>query len=263
MISLLSRRVMPGILLLSACLSPLKLFSQTTDRPPRPQDLPTSEKSMFFSAENRWQLKAVDSQAQTDTVAPEVRAKRNAYWQPSLAKYAQLTEGLGPNQGVGVSEPPYLGDAPEIPVTPNAVWVVAQFESFHVYPVDPQNRLLYTEINFRVSQVLRQPSSLSLAPGALLDKGIPGGRVKGPGGAVTSFKLHPERHAYQPGHTYILAGTYDSATQYFDIDKSWDVTSGKVEVVSTPDKRRASKGESKLYGLTVAEAVKYLKSVLP
>jgi hypothetical protein len=158
---------------------------------------------------------------------------------------------------------PVLGDTPGLSGPPQAIWEIAKFESFHVVAADQQYRLIYTEINFGVTQVLRQPSSLSLGPGAMLDSEVTGGRIKKPDGTITSFRLFPERHSYRPGGTYLPQGTYDPATQYFDVYKRWDLSSGKVVPGTLSEIDRAAKGKSKLSGLTIAEAVHYLDSSLP
>lgn len=260
----LSRHIFLAVLLACTLLSCPSLFSQCPYAPLTPKDL-QSERSEFAGAENRWQTAAVDVESQADTVAPDIRAKRNAYLKPLLegALEARCPKDLPPGAGVIVFDGAVLGGAPELPAIPHAVWVIAKFESFHVFASDPGNQLIHTEVNFRVTQVLRKPPSLSLTPGALLDSEIAGGRIKKPDGSFASFAVRPERHSYQPGGTYLLQGTYDPTTEYFRMNKWWDLSSGKVVPGLLLEIDRAAKGTSKLSGLTIVEAIQYLDSVLP
>lgn len=230
--------------------------------PGKLQKLTPSERSIWLNAQNRWQLTPVDVTLQSDTVSVDVRASRNNYLKPLLEADREASDN--PPGSITVTMPgPVLGDTPELSAPPHAIWVIAKFESFHVFAADPQYRLIYTEINFRVTQVLRQPSSLSFAAGTVLDYDISGGRIKRPSGSIASFRVSPERHSYQPGGTYIIQGTYDATTEYFDLYNWWDVSSGKVVPGTLVEVDRAAKGKSKLSGLTTAQAVEYLDSALP
>ena len=240
-----------------------RLFSQAGNPLPQSSGKPSS-RSIIFSAANRWQFTPVDIGSQTDTVTPQVRAQRNAYWGSKLEWIRTAHTPLPGTVFIGGGEGTFLGDAPELPSVQHAIWVIAKFEAFHVYATDPQFQLLYTEMNFRVKQVIRQPDTLSLSPGALVDCTEPDGRIKTPSGAVVTFNLEATRHSVRPGHTYLLQLEYiPSSGHLFHIYKSWDVTSGKVQPNQQDEVDRAVEGKSKLNGLTIPDAVQYLNSVLP
>jgi hypothetical protein len=270
MISLLPRRILAVLLYAAFC--SLYVLAQNPDAQGALRDLTPAERSQFFSAENRWRLRAVDPRSQTDTVTPEIRAQRNAYLRPLLEGAVKMRtpvppKGVSPDQvGVGGGEGSTFspsGGTPELPKIPNGIWVIAKFESSHVFTADAENRLIYTEMNFQINQVVRQPSSVSLKPGDDLDTEQSGGRVKKPDGTIVSFLLEPERHSVQPGRTYLLAGRFDGTTHYLTIDRIWDITSGSVVPITRDEINRTAKGESKLAGLHTDQAVQYLNSALP
>ena len=260
-----SRRIAVASLLSCTFVWCPRLISQSAVVSPKPQGQTQFESSEWLSAENRWQVTAIDLRSQSDNVAPELRAKRNAYLEPRLEIARQWREptNLPPGLVSFWSPGAALGDVPELSAPAHAVWVIVRFESFHVFALDPQYRLIHTEINFRVSQILRQPSSASFVAGSLFDYDIIGGRIKKTDGSIASFSVLPEQHCYQPGGTYLMVGTYDPATEYFDMDNWWDLSSGKVVPGTLAEIDRTAKGNSKLSGLTTAQAVQYLDSVLP
>ena len=234
-----------------------------------PNNLPASEKSAFFSAQNRWRLTPVDIVAQHDTVTPELRAKRNDSLESTLEFVAKLytpqpPKGVPASQvGVGQEGGSYLADTPELSEITNSLWCTAKFVSFHVFAIDPGYRMIYTEMNFQVNQVVRQPQSASLTSSSALDAEVTGGRIKKPDGSVVTFLVSPERHWFQPGHTYLIHGSYKLDTQYISIHQAWDVSTGVLAPVTHLERYRATKGTSKLNGLSSSQALQYLNSVLP
>lgn len=79
-----SRRiVIAGLLAFTFVWCPTVFLRSAVASPGR-QSQKASESSEWLSAENRWQLTAVDISSQSDTATPELRAKRNAYLEPHL-----------------------------------------------------------------------------------------------------------------------------------------------------------------------------------
>jgi len=211
----------------------------------------------FSDAQNKWQLEPADMVSQADTVNPTLREERDAFWRKPLEKYREMAKG---NFGIGVS---YLGSQPEFSAVKGATWVVATFETFHVYAVDHDYELLYTEINFRVENVLKLPEGLSLSDSALVDAGVPGGRVKTPKGEVVTSRVDPKKYEFQPGHRYLLQLLYEPKGEFFVANERWDLTSGKVEPYTGIALERLANKNSTIVGMTVPELIKYLPSVLP
>lgn len=258
-------RTIVSVFLVCASVWCSRLSAQSAGASPKPQAQTPEERALWLHAANRWRQTAIDPKSQSDTATPELRAKRNAHLQPSLEitrEFRDPAPSRPGEQSVWITGP-VLGDVPELSAPAHAIWVIAKFESFHVFAADPQYRLTYTEINFRVTRVLRQPPSLSLAAGALLDLESAGGSIKKPDGSIASFPIHPERHDFQPGGTYLLVGSYDSDTEYFRMDNWWDLSSGKVVPGTLIETERTHRGNSKLSGLTTTQAIQYLDSILP
>jgi hypothetical protein len=51
---------------------------------------------------------------------------------------------------------------------------------------------------------LKLPEGLSLSDGALVDAGVPGGRVKTSKGEIVTSRVEPKKYEFQPGHRYLL-----------------------------------------------------------
>jgi hypothetical protein len=206
------------------------------------------------TAANRWQLAAVDPSVQTDTVSPDVRAQRDAFWKKILE----------PMRGAAGAVGYYSAGGPEFPVQPGDVWVIAKFEGFHVFEVNHDPELIYTEMNFRVDNVFRQPDMLSISPGSFVDVGLAGGRIISGDGKVDSPGwLRPVRYGVQPGRQYLIQFLYEPKGGVFLAGAHWDVSSGKVETEGAEESERAASGKSAIAGLSVAELVNRFPSILP
>jgi hypothetical protein len=212
----------------------------------------------FSGAQNKWQLEPADLGSQLDTVNPTLREERDAFWRKPLGEYRDMAKG-----NFSVSPGAYLGNAPEFSSVKGATWVIATFETFHVYAVDHDYELLYTEINFRVENVLKLPEGLSLSDGALVDAGIPGGLVKMSKGEIVTSRVEPKKYEFQPGHRYLLQLLHDPQGEYFVANQNWDLTSGKVEPYTDFRLELLANKKSAIVGMTVPELIKYLPSVLP
>lgn len=214
----------------------------------------------FENAANKWQLEAVDSVSQIDPVSAAVRAKRNTYWAAPLQTIFNASAAPG---SYVITEGSYLGDSPEFPDVKGAAWVIATFKTFHVFALDSANRLIYTEINFRVDRVFRQPADVSLSAGNIIDEGLPGGRLRSSSGTTTTLAVSPHEYFWQPGHKYLLQLSYDRETDYFIPLKRWDLTSGRVQADQPDEADRAARGESIINGMSVDSLIRSLPSVLP
>jgi len=231
------------------------LLSQATDNL---QPLPNHSPASFAAAENRWRLGAVDFKSQSDDVAPEIRAARNKFWQPILLDRRQME--VGSKTVTEFEGPPSVN---EVGVNPDAVWVIATFDHFSVESIDPDFNLLYTEMNFKVDEVIRQPKTVSLSSGMSFDVDIAGGRIKTPKGDIVAWQVTPRRYFVQPKHTYLMQVLPQAEGKLYVIAKKWDVSTGKVIPDQSDEISRAAGGHSKLNGVSVQDAVSYIQSVLP
>jgi hypothetical protein len=212
----------------------------------------------FSGAANRWQLTAIDFQSQRDTVAPSIRATRNAYRQSELQHFRDIEKAHG-SWAMSGNMP--RSQTVEFFTDPNEIWVIATFDHFLVVPIDPDFQLLYTEINFRIDQVIHQPRTSSLTHGMSFDIIFNGGRIKKPNGEIVSWLLSPSRHSFQPGHTYLLQIIGPSCVNgvCYTGDR-WDVSTG----IAVPETDYligfALSGASRISGKTTQEAIAYMQS---
>jgi hypothetical protein len=220
------------------------------------QPSPNRNSEAFAKAENKWRLTPVDPQLQTDKTAANIRADRNAYWRPLLQRERERETG---GRSVAMTGgPPSLN---EVADNPDSVWVVASLDHYLVQPADQDFKLLYTEMSFRVNQIIKQPKAL-FTPGMFFDVDIEGGSIKTPHGDIVSWHISPRRFFVQPGHTYIMEIRPLEVGQLYFIGKIWDVSSGKVVADHADEVSRAAQGHSKLNGMATQDAVSYLQSVL-
>jgi hypothetical protein len=209
----------------------------------------------WTGAANRWQLTAIDPKSQVDTVSPAVRAQRNAYWKPSL----EAKRGSIGSFGAGLP-----GPRPEFSVEPGDIWAIATFESFHAFMIDNDSQLIYTEENFRIEHVFRQPAGMSLSSGSLIDAGREGGRIKSPKGDILSPGwLRPSEYSVQLGHKYLMQFSYDTQAGFYWTGQYWDLSSGRVQVEGPIETERAAQGKSAIAGMSVEDLVKSFPSILP
>lgn len=235
-----------------------QVLSQTSSSPFPP--LNNHSPGSFASAQNRWQLSPTDLQTQVDPLPKNVRDERNAFWFPQLEQYAsQEANGLASGASPGL----YSITSPELPQDAGTAWVTATFDKVLVIPIPSNEKLLYTEMNFTIEQIIRKPSSSNLETGSSFQEDFAGGSVKYADGSVRTWRVSPRQYSLQPSHTYLMVLVAGPSPSLYFVRKYWDVTSGTV-VASRPDEiQRASLGQSHLSGLTTSEAIKYLNSTLP
>ncbi|HEY2913937.1 MAG TPA: hypothetical protein VGK21_11300 [Candidatus Angelobacter sp.] len=224
-----------------------------------PQTAPRSKNrnsEAFAKAENKWRLAPIDVQSQSDGVTPSLRAVRNSYWQPILQHDRDIEA-----EGKSMAKPDGLPSVIEIPVQPDATWVVATFDHYLVESIDPNFKLLYTEMSFKINEIIKQSTPL-FSPGMSLDVDVEGGSAKTPQGDVISWHVTPRRYFVQPGHTYIMEVRPNQAGQFYYISKAWDVSSGRVVPDHNDEVSRAAEGRSKLNGLPTRDAIAYIQSAL-
>jgi hypothetical protein len=189
----------------------------------------------WSNAHNQWQPTPIDISKQTDTVTPDVRAKRNAYW---MHYPQQMTLRTGPTL------PPVRVLRPEVGkiAGTKSIWVVATFEGVHVFALDPDSATLYTEMNMRVVKVIKSPDGFPVSAGSLLDVLIVGGSLKTARGAVHEFRVEPHSLSAQPGHTYLLRLLYDPDYGIITPFQRWEISSGRL----VPEMKAKSAEHSKV-----------------
>ena len=231
---------------------------------PPSQPAPRPSEPDFTNAANKWQLTAIKLESQVDTVNPTLREQRDAYWKAPLGTYRdekKASEAAG--GAMFTSSGSYRADGPEFSTVKGATWAIATFENFHVYAVSQDYELLYTEMNFRVEQIFKQPEGLSLSNGALIDAAFPGGRIESPNGKIFAERMEPREHGLQPGHKYLVQFLYIPQGAFFMANACWDLSSGKVESDSRVEAYRIAHGMTSIVGMSLSDLIDYLPKALP
>lgn len=210
------------------------------------------------NAANSWRFVGVDPTKQTDTVDPEIRQARTAFWAKTLAEFAEIPGRLHGE----MSGRAYLLSEPEFHKIPGELWVTGTFISYKVFPL-PSIHLAYTEIQFLVQSVISANPPSGLAPSKVITLGLPGGTIL-EGGMPTSHFISPEQYSLKPGHSYLLQMFFHPILDFYSAGsgRSWDITSGTVEPNDSGEVERGKLGTSQIDGTPSSQIVQRMKAIL-
>jgi hypothetical protein len=239
------------------------LLSQANG-PTRPPVLPSKSEEIakdFSAAADQWRVAAVDPKTKRDTVPANIRSERNEIWRPVLQEIRNTEQN-----GFLISEASEMARACDIARDPKDIWVVATFDHFLVIPIDSDEKLIYTEMSFKINQVIRQPHTSSLTTGGSFEVDEAGGSIKKANGDTEAWRLIPHEYHPRPGHTYLMqiGEQYNEGKGglYF-IESRWDLSTGKAVPDMNSLTCRDCSGNPAICGQTKEDAVSYLQSVLP
>jgi hypothetical protein len=207
------------------------------------------------NAANSWRFSPVVPTTQQDPVGSSLREKRNAFW-------SSILDTLSPRGPYGSARAPgpVTLSHPEFPKDPSAAWAIGDFLGYRVIPIE-NGRGAYTEIQFFVQSVI-SPGSSPISAGNVVDIGMIGGTVIDANHKAVASMLDPEPFALRPGHSYLLALTYDSSADFYTAGKRWDVTSGTVVPDDATEVARDKAGKSHIAGTPLPEVSPRMKSIL-
>jgi hypothetical protein len=213
----------------------------------------------FRNANNRWMLNPVDIRQQRDTVPPEQRKLRDAFWDSLIGASAPLDEPQTTHWNIFPGG--NLTTAPEFPKIPGGVWLVGKFESYSTF-LSASKRSIYTEIHIRVQHVFGNPTA-EPTKGTTIDVARPGGTILAPWGDVASYWVDtPRVYDAQPGHVYLLLLKYHDAVGFYTEARRWDLTSGVATPDSELEEYRAKHGKSEINGRKLSDLIEYLDQKL-
>ena len=238
-------------------------------RSPAQSVQPASETQIQQSpipAENLWRKEAVNLATQTDTVTPEIRKARDAYWNLVFPLQTGRNRTTIPNNG-GIYVSTDNTPPKEFPGIQNHQWIIGRFESSHVYQTSKRGGL-YTEINMRVQHVFSTQHQMGLAEGQLIDIALRGGAVIDNQSNRIDFLNANERPQMQPGHVYLIS--VEPCQQRFNCtignfyfpESTFDITSGVVQPVDYADSVYAATGGSKLTGTPASTIIPRFQQIL-
>lgn len=216
-----------------------------------------SQRLTAQNAANSWRFVGIDPTKQTDTVDPEIRQERTAFWAKTLANFAEV-----PGRIHGEMLGAYLLSEPEFYKASGELWVTGTFTSYKVFPI-PSIHLAYTEIQFLVQSVISANPPAGLAPGKTITLGLPGGTLL-EGGTPTSHLISPEEYSLKPGHSYLLQIFFHSALGFYagGSGRSWDITSGTAVPNDPGEVERGKLGTSQIDGTPATQIVPRMKAIL-
>jgi hypothetical protein len=214
--------------------------------------------------ENSWRSEAKDLATEGDTVSPEVRKARDAYWNRRLPVYTG-TGGIATSSGSATRT--YTGPPKELEGIDTSIWIICRFQSFHVYATSGGGGL-YTEMNVRVQHVFDGHPHPGLAEGLLIDIAIAGGAAISKGNRFESGLNEDYSPHIQPGHTYLTEVA--PCQQYFACSggdfyfygRTWDITSGVVQPVDNADVQFAASGNSRIAGTPASTIVPRFQALI-
>lgn len=210
----------------------------------------TSSDLASTSHNDSWRRVPINLGTQLDDVTPQLRTTRNDYWNKRL-----------PPAGVTSNPGGMLGGAPEISNSPNSLWIVGTFKSYLVF-LSSIGSGAYTEIQIKLNTIVNNESAAKVSVGDTLDIGEPGGTIRETDGTVHSYNLQLRPYPFEPGHMYLLQLTYLPQVNYFEVERRWDVSSGRLVPDGALEDGVYQEGRSKLAGLYTSQAISKLKTIL-
>jgi hypothetical protein len=208
-------------------------------------------------APNYW-MKSPTPQNQWDSVDSSSRSARDEFWDQTAAASRQpLTPESAP-LSAAEAEGPSTSNTPELPSFAGRSILTGSFASFRSR-LSRSGRIVYTEITFRVYEVIEAPDTSDLRPGSDITVCFPGGSVLTSSGKVISYLSQPRKHFLQPSRSYLLVLRFHSEGAFYTLGKDWDITDGKLRPNTEHDELLAETGKSFLSGATTADAIQRIR----
>lgn len=201
---------------------------------------------------NLWMTYPVSWTPASDTVAASTRQQRDQFFDESIGLGVPLTPTNVRSRAFSQGVP--LPNQQEIPPFPNRSLVIATFDSYQ--PVlSSSGRSIYTEVLLTVKNVF-QDAAGGVTPGAQLVLILNGGTVSTQAGVVLSYLTQRRQFYIKPGSTYLLALSYYSNGNFYQLGKSWDLTDGTAKA-NFPSTQQTP---STLVGLPVQQLIATLNA---
>ncbi|HWR36551.1 MAG TPA: hypothetical protein VN622_11840 [Clostridia bacterium] len=162
--------------------------------------------------------------------------------------------------GGTLSEPRIIKGLPVCQVANIFVATITDFQPF----LSNSRTALYTEMYFRVDQIIKSPSTDStdnkLSVGSEITTLLPGGSFALPNGRIITPRQPQKRSRLQSGQTYVFFGDYVPSTESYSPLKLWEVERGLMKPVSEDDTLSEQQGRSHHAGSTLAEFLDIIES---
>jgi len=190
---------------------------------------PTASGQQLTNAEgmkypNDWMKIPVDWVPSTDRVPTSTRKSRDTYFDGLIGFSERLTPQNAKTRGYSGD---HFGRQTEIPKIPNRAIAIGTLSQYQ--PVlSASGRSIYTEATFAVSKFIE--TSPGAKDGPLITVILVGGTVRPESGEIISFLTSaPQAYFVEVGKQYLLVMSYDTTGDFYTLDKSWDVSSGRAQ----------------------------------
>ncbi len=161
------------------------------------------------------------------------------------------------NMGISVVTHPRSME--ELPRTSDGV-VAATFTTYETHET-PSGRSLYTLAKLQIDNLVSDRTG-RLSVGESLPVLLLGGSAVLPSGSAVSYGIPQIGDSIVPGHRYLAFLHFNQRGEFFEIEKTWDVSTGKAIPNSAEDKERARSGHSFVMGSEAQVLIENLKSEL-
>ena len=244
--------VLPRLAIFSLLLGAALCAGAQSTGVPQPAEITTTP--------NAW-MKTPTPMSSQDPVPVPVRALRDQLWDESgfpgslikdpMIRYAYVRQGCSFA----------MQDEPELPPVGNRAILTGTFVGFRSV-ITKSERMIYTDITFRVHDVLEDKTGRKTAPGPEITISVEGGTITTNSGQEISYVTNPSYDSLQPGHTYLVVLIYHADGDFYYDQQSWDISDGIVRPNSIRSQYFASHGLSTISGLTTAEMLRTVKKQL-
>lgn len=201
-------------------------------------------------------------------VSPPVVEPKDTKSQQNLIKRGELFDKFAPirsataasEPGLVIYSPGSIGPRPELPVGESDAIVVGK-PSRHLAHLSPSGNSVYTEIVLTPTDVIKSgPGSVKIGkPLSILESG---GAIRTADGKVLRSPVTPREFALTPKHSYLAFLRFNPAGEFYELIKSWDVTTGIAVPNSAEDVQLAKENRSKYAGLPERALVDQVESTL-
>jgi len=208
-------------------------------------------------AANAWMRIPTPYLARVANITPLTRVKRDQFWD-NVAGPVPLTPESA--LSTAVSDGVWLANEPEILEVPNRAVLTGTFVSYRSI-LTASGRAIYTDIAFRVHQVLQDRGGHALA-GSDITVSITGGTVTTQSGQIISYLTQPRSLFLQPTRSYLLVLSYEEPGDFYTLAGNWDISDGTARPNTIRLQTKSDEGHSSLSGLTNDELIRTLKERL-
>lgn len=207
---------------------------------------------------NDWQVAVSPRTVEpTDTKSRKILAARGEIFD----KFAPIRSSADKSEpGTIIYSPGSVGRRPELPVGESDAIVVARFTK-HMPHLSPSGKSVYTEIILTPSVVIKSGAQ-ALEAGTSISILESGGAIRASDGKILRSPVALHEFSLIPNHSYLAFLRFNTDGKFYELIKSWDLTTGTAVPNSTEDTQLAKENKSKYAGLSKQALIDEVKAKL-